>query len=77
MRTPPSPAEAAAYLARWIEVGEREAAVTRAEPMALRLRQLCALFEARHLFPADAGRERESEIVRRRWQRLREALPVD
>jgi hypothetical protein len=73
MTAPLSPSDAAAYLARWREVAALEAELSRADPMALRLRQLAALFEARHLFPADAERERETEALREVWRRLRES----
>jgi len=77
MSKPLTPADAAAYLARWSEVGAREATLARAEPIATRLRQLCAMFDARHLFPADPAREQDAMAVRRRWQRLRESPPGD
>jgi hypothetical protein len=67
-----TPADAKSYLARWAEVGEREAELARRESVTLRFRQLCAMFDARHLFPADPDRDRESDAVRSRWQQLRE-----
>jgi hypothetical protein len=75
MSKPLTPADAAAYLARWPEVGAREMALAHAEPMATRFRQLCVLFDSRRLFPADPEREQEAVEVRRRWQRLRETSP--
>ena len=77
MSEPLMPADAAAYLARWARVEERETALARAEPSALRFRQLCAMFDARHLFPTDPDRDRESAAVRDRWQRLRGMPAVD
>ena len=46
----------------------------RGEPVEVRLRQLSALFDSRHLFAADPLREAEDEALRRRWQQLRETL---
>jgi len=73
MTKPLTPADAAAYLRRWAEVETRQVELDRDELLEARFRQLCALFDARHLFPADQGREAEAEIVRERWRRLREA----
>jgi hypothetical protein len=73
MSKPVTPTDAAAYLARWAEVGAREVELARAEPIDIRFRQLCAMFDARHLFPADVAREQEAMTVRGRWQRLRES----
>lgn len=75
MPKPLTPTDAAAYLARWTEVGARETTLARAESIAIRFRQLSAMFDARHLLPADPDREQEAMAVRRRWQRLRESLP--
>jgi hypothetical protein len=77
MSKPVTPTDAAAYLARWAEVGAREAALARAEPIDIRFKQLCAMFDARHLFPADVAREQEATEVRGRWRRLRESLRGD
>lgn len=73
MSEPLTPADAKGYLARWSEVGEREAELARGESVTLRFRQLCAMFDARHLFPADPDRDREADAVRCRWQWLRDA----
>jgi hypothetical protein len=74
MSKPVAPTDAAAYLARWAEVGAREGELAGATSMEIRFRQLCALFDARHLFPANPASEQEVTMVRQRWQRLREAL---
>jgi hypothetical protein len=74
MSRPVTPADAAAYLARWDELDAREEALGRATPIDVRFRQLCAMFDARHLFPTDPAREQEATRVRQRWQRLRESL---
>ncbi len=65
---------AAQLVARWSEVERVETALARAESVESRFRQLNALFEARHLFPADPQRERENDALRGRWQQLREML---
>lgn len=69
-----SPDDARAYLGRWSELREREADLARSEPVEVRLRQLSALFDSRHLFAADPLREAENEALGLRWQRLRETL---
>ena len=69
-----SPADARAYLGRWPDLRKREADLARGEPVEVRLRQLSALFDSRHLFAADPLREAEDEALRRRWQQLRETL---
>ncbi|MFO1456221.1 MAG: hypothetical protein U1F18_08240 [Steroidobacteraceae bacterium] len=74
MSDPISPADAKAYLARWSEVERADTALARAESIELRFRQLNALFEARHLFPADPRREQENNALRGRWQHLREIM---
>lgn len=74
MSDPISPVDAKAYLARWSEVARTETALARAESIEARFRQLNALFDARHLFPADLCREEENEVLRRRWRHLREIM---
>ncbi len=66
MSKPVTPADAATYLARWTEVGAHEVALAHAEPIGVRFKQLCALFDARHLFPADPSREPDVLAVQRR-----------
>lgn len=66
--------EARAYVERWQLVSETELDELRASSIALKLRQLGALMEARGLFPAEPNREREVEQVRERWALLRRSL---
>jgi len=76
MAQPVPPTDAAACLARRAEAGERAAALTGAERMEIRFWLLCAMFDSRHLLPADLSREQEVLAVHRRWQRLRDSLSV-
>lgn len=74
MSDPISSVDAKAYLSRWPEVTRAETTLARAESVEGRFRQLNALFDARHLFPADLGREQENEALRGRWRQLREIM---
>ncbi|MGD9597747.1 MAG: hypothetical protein AB7G76_06935 [Steroidobacteraceae bacterium] len=71
-----TPEEARAYLERYRLLEEAEVSALRQTPMETRLRQLSALMSSRDVFGADPERERELEVVRARWARLRRASGV-
>jgi hypothetical protein len=66
--------DAQAYLARWQLVREMELAELRRTSMDMKLCQLAALMASRGLFDAHPERELQSQQVRERWARLRQAL---
>ena len=67
------PTEAAAYLARWTLVGDREPAELRTTPIEVKFQQLCALFASRALFAPDPSEQADDDAVRSRWVRIRAA----
>jgi len=69
-----TPEEGRAYLERWALAQEVELSELRRTPLSLKLKQLSALMASRHVFAADADRERQIQVVRARWQLLRQAL---
>lgn len=68
-----TPEEAEAYLARWKEVREKEAAALPHTPFDVKLRQLNALMASRSLF-SDPKRQEAVNAVRERWTLLRALL---
>ncbi len=66
-----TPQEAAAYLARWGQVHRQEIAELRSTSIEQKFRQLCALSASRNIFGIDPDRDRLSDEVAARWQRLR------
>jgi polyhydroxyalkanoate synthesis regulator phasin len=66
--------QAQEYLKRFELLEEAQIAERRRASMQLRFRQLSALMSSRHAFGVEAGRERELDLVRERWARLRQAL---
>jgi len=71
-----TPEEARAYLERYRLLEKAEVSALRRTSMETRLRQLSALMSSRDVFGADPEREREIEVVRARWARLRQASRV-
>lgn len=69
-----TPEQARAFFERWKLVREVEAAELRRTSMDSKLRQLAALMESRAAFGPDPQRESETEAVRERWMRIRQAL---
>ncbi|MGH8210400.1 MAG: hypothetical protein ACREU6_12580 [Steroidobacteraceae bacterium] len=69
-----TPAEARAYFERWDLVREVETAELRRTSMDTKVRQLESLMASRLIFGPEPGREEGIEVVRERWNRLRQAL---
>jgi len=69
-----TPAEAQAYCNRWALVKEIELIELRRTSMDTKLRQLSALMASRGLFSVDPERENGVQLVRDRWDRLRQVL---
>ncbi|MCM2309916.1 MAG: hypothetical protein NDI84_00815 [Steroidobacteraceae bacterium] len=66
-----TPSQATAYLARWRDVNQQEAADLRNTPLDVKLQQLCALSASRAAFPADPDRDARAAAVAARWCRIR------
>jgi hypothetical protein len=69
-----TPEQARAYLKRWELVSQAEVAELRRTTLEIKLQQLAALMESRHLFGPEPDREAGVLEVRERWARLRRAL---
>jgi len=69
-----TPDEARAYLKRRELLSEAEVEELRPTPIEVKLRQLAALMESRHLFGPEPDREEKVCLVRERWVQLRRAL---
>jgi hypothetical protein len=69
-----TPEQALAYLMRF-EILDAARAVERSRStIQSRFKQLSALMSSRHAFGVEALRERDVELVRKRWARLKQAL---
>ena len=68
-----TPGEARAYFERWKLVREVESAQLQRTSMEAKLQQLSSLMASRSIFCPDPDREREIDVVRERWSRLRKA----
>ena len=68
---PMTPAQAQAFAERWERANQAEIEELRASSPELALRQLDALRSAMDLFAWQDDREKETEEVRNRWNRLR------
>lgn len=66
--------QAKSYLDRWRLVHEVEARELRNVSLVVKGRQLAILMASRDLFGTDTARDREVEVVRERWARIRDAL---
>ena len=64
--------EARAYFERWALVRDLEAHELRRTSMETKLRQLASLMSSRFVFCSEPDREKEVEVVRERWNRLRQ-----
>jgi hypothetical protein len=69
-----TPDQARGYLERWELVRDVESGELRRTSMEAKLQQLSSLMASRSIFGPDPDREREIEVVRERWSRLRKAL---
>lgn len=69
-----TPEQALAYLKRF-EILDAARAVERSRStIQSRFKQLSALMSSRRAFGVEALRERDVELVRKRWARLKQAL---
>lgn len=68
-----TPDEARAYLRRFDLLEEIQEAEIRRASVQSRFQQLAALMSSRQVFGPEPHRERDLEIVRERWARLRRA----
>jgi hypothetical protein len=66
--------EARAYFERWEQVRALETAELRRTSMDTKLQQLQSLMASRFIFGPEPDREAGIEVVRKRWQCLRQAL---
>ena len=64
--------EARAYFERWALVRDRESQELRRTSMETKLRQLASLMSSRFVFGSEPDREKEVDVVRERWNRLRQ-----
>ncbi len=69
-----TPEQARAYFERWELVRKVETAALRNTSMDSKLRQVAALMESRKAFGLDPQREAETQAVRERWERIRQAM---
>ena len=69
-----TPEQARAYLKRFELVEEVQTAEMRRASMESRFKQLSALMASRQAFGTEVDRERDLQVVRERWARLRQAL---
>ena len=69
-----TPEEARAYLKRFELLEEVQAAELKRASVESRFQQLSALMSSRQAFGPESERERDLEVVRERWARLRRAL---
>ena len=69
-----TPEQARAYLERFAALDEVHAEELSRASVESRFKQLSALMSSRHAFAVEADRERDLQIVRERWARLRQAL---
>lgn len=63
--------EARAYFERWAIVRNLEIEELRRTSMETKLQQLASLMASRLAFGPEPDRERDVEVVRERWNRLR------
>jgi hypothetical protein len=66
--------QAKAYFERWDLVRDAEADELRRTSTDTKLRQLESLMASRLIFGPESDREEGIEVVRARWNRLRQAL---
>ncbi len=69
-----TPEQARAYLKRFELLEEIQTDELLRTSVQSRFQQLSALMASRHAFGPESDRERDMEIVRERWARLRRAL---
>ena len=69
-----TPEQARAYLKRFELLEEVQSAELARATVQSRFQQLAALMSSRHAFGSEPERERDLEVVRERWARLRRAL---
>lgn len=63
----------AAYQKRWRIMEGQQLRELQSAPEELRLRQVVAIMQSRHLFPVDSNRDSEIQLLRQRWKALRAA----
>jgi len=66
--------QAKKYLDRWKLVHEAEIQELRNSAMDVKARQLSVLMASADLFAKDHNRQKEVDVVRERWARIRRAL---
>lgn len=66
--------QAQSYLDRWKLVQEAEVQELRNSPLDIKARQLSVLMASADLFAKDDNRQKEVDVVRERWARIRGAL---
>lgn len=66
--------QAQKYLDRWKLVEEAQVQELRSSSLEIKVRQLSVLMASGDLFAKDNDRQREVDVVRERWARIRGAL---